>query len=337
MKTRRLLSLVMAIVMLLGMNLAGYADSSNELETTRRKLIGTWVWDGEASKATDGQTYESDIKSIVFKELEDKTDVMYDSLSDLSAKLFGLLGTAELNDAGHGFFLKYCPSSLENIAEGDRFSNFYFYDKKVTNPAYYLTEVTCDRVFGKDMDHLESSTVSAFLLEEDSLMISFSYSNGKQAHRVDFMFHPEGYKVKPSGAAESVTTAEKSDGYLGTLEGHWSEEKVHISGNSQSTHGYMLNNSVENCYTLTVSFAVTEYTGNPFDDYTLYARDLSGKWNAVGYFNVDKDSVNNLVSHRLDFDPEISFDAFAIIKRRVYSDYSLSYYVSFDECRVRTS
>jgi len=186
---KRMISVIILATMLLGVNFSVYADSGKEPENTRRKLITTWIWDGEPSKGSDGSIYESDIKTIVFKEMEDESDLMYSFLHDLSKDLFGMTGIFELTDTKQGLFYKYCPSQLDVMAEPVEFSNFYFYGKTVSNPSHYMTEITWDSAFGKDMDHLEVSLVSAFLISDNSLLVCFAYSNENTVSRVDFVFN----------------------------------------------------------------------------------------------------------------------------------------------------
>lgn len=108
-----------------------------------------------------------------------------------------------------------------------------------------------------------------------------------------------------------------------TLTGYWSDpEPIH---NGQSSALY-LNDKVTNCTELTMKVSIAEYTGYPFGNWYLYAKDLKGNWNHIADFKLTKDMGNgHPETYTFRFRQGQSFQALALCMRDKGNSYNLTW------------
>lgn len=116
-------------------------------------------------------------------------------------------------------------------------------------------------------------------------------------------------------------------GYVGDLTGSFTKDKTYIRGN-EWCYPFLLDKSISNCFRMKIDLNVSEYSGDAFGTWYLYLRDLGGHWTHVDSFEVDKSFLNNKKTIEFHFDPAVSFDAIAILRRENVS-FSMSYSIKF--------
>lgn len=130
------------------------------------------------------------------------------------------------------------------------------------------------------------------------------------AHALGHDWSPATYD-SPETCRRCGLTQGEVKGYLGSLDGYLSSEKVGLFG--YNTRPYVLYTPVKNCMRLTVSLELTDVSGDPYGKWALYIRQLDGKWKAVANFEVDESALNNEVLYLLEFNSYPSFDAVCIL------------------------
>ena len=143
--------------------------------------------------------------------------------------------------------------------------------------------------------------------------------------------------ARPGGSNSAGTGTGSGDsqfGYnLGSLSGHWSDDKYYIRGN-QWTHAFLLDSVVYDCVSMTMDFTLTEYTGYPWGSWYLYARDERGNWAHIAEFSIAEGSLNQQVTYQFRFDEPQTFDALAL-QSRVANEFTLSWLTSFYDVHIQ--
>ena len=111
------------------------------------------------------------------------------------------------------------------------------------------------------------------------------------------------------------------------LTGAWGElEPIHNGRSSP----FVLDKEVTGCTDLIMTLNIDEYTGYPFGNWYLYARDKDGNWNALTDFKLDKamgdGHVEDYVFH---FKKPVSFKALALCMKDKGAEYKLDWTVDF--------
>ena len=111
------------------------------------------------------------------------------------------------------------------------------------------------------------------------------------------------------------------------LTGAWGElEPIHNGRSSP----FVLDKEVTGCTDLIMTLNIDEYTGYPFGNWYLYARDKDGNWNALTDFKLDKamgdGHVEDYVFH---FKKPVSFKALALCMKDKGAEYRLDWTVDF--------
>lgn len=111
---------------------------------------------------------------------------------------------------------------------------------------------------------------------------------------------------------------------IGALDGAWTSEQ-NVSLRGVNTNIFKLNDTVTNCIGFSMDVAITEYTGNPFGKWFVYARDLSGKWNIIADYVMEKERAGEYQHFDFEFDAPVTFDAVTIVEEQnVYHSVSSS-------------
>ena len=86
-----------------------------------------------------------------------------------------------------------------------------------------------------------------------------------------------------------------------------------------------LDKEIVNCTALTMDLTITEYTGYPFGNWYLYAKDLNDRWDHIDNFRIEKEQGNGSTrTYEFHFDSPQSFKALAICMRDKGNEYSMN-------------
>ena len=110
----------------------------------------------------------------------------------------------------------------------------------------------------------------------------------------------------------SVCGATSGDvkGYVGTLKGSFGEP-IYVYGNTQF-NPFLLDERLENCLRLTVSLYIDDVSGDPYGDWYVLSRDLTGDWEIIGRFSLSPDNVGTTREYPVELDGMTSFTALTI-------------------------
>ena len=113
----------------------------------------------------------------------------------------------------------------------------------------------------------------------------------------------------------------------GLLSGWWGDREPIRNGNYTP---FNLNSKMTNCTDLSMVLTIVDYTGYPFGDWYLYAKDLNDNWNHIGEFRIEKDQADgNSRTYDFHFKQPQSFKALAICVRDKGSEFDLSWDIDF--------
>ena len=102
-------------------------------------------------------------------------------------------------------------------------------------------------------------------------------------------------------------------GYIGNLDGTWSEERLIIGASKNPI--YKLKNPVENILALTVRVKLSDIAGNPYGTWYLFARDLERHWQRLCAIELTDNAKDNWVEYQIPFNGRDSYNAFALAPR----------------------
>ena len=115
--------------------------------------------------------------------------------------------------------------------------------------------------------------------------------------------------------------------------GRWSSEPVYLR-EYETSACYEFDSPIKKCTALTLNVKVSSYTGYPFDEWYLYARDLDGNWSHIAMFDLEETIKLNETNHYyLKFDKPESFDAIAIAHVARGYEFNISYNVSISDLK----
>jgi hypothetical protein len=99
-------------------------------------------------------------------------------------------------------------------------------------------------------------------------------------------------------------------GYVGELSGYWGDP-VNLHG---YTHFYAfeLYENVENCLAISIQIEIDQVTGNPFGGWYLFGRDLNGKWQNIGQFELVRDNLGTICTYQVSLKGTPSFSALTV-------------------------
>ncbi len=139
-------------------------------------------------------------------------------------------------------------------------------------------------------------------------------------------------------STEKLVSDKTNNGYIGTLQGAWSEEKVWL--NDSQTGIFELDDIIRNCHSLTMTARFSNFEGHPEGVYYLYGRSEHGHWNQLGEFELTSNKENVVVKQKFEFTEaqHISITAFAIAlheRNRAYNgSWSFSNTLNFTDVYV---
>ena len=97
------------------------------------------------------------------------------------------------------------------------------------------------------------------------------------------------------------------------LTGSWHDAEPIHNGLSCALY---LDQTVKNCTELTLDLSIWEYTGAPFGNWYLYAKDLKDNWDHIADFKLEKDMADgHMETYTFRFKQPQSFKALALCMR----------------------
>ena len=113
----------------------------------------------------------------------------------------------------------------------------------------------------------------------------------------------------------------------GLLYGSWGEREAIRNGTYAP---YNLSSKMTNCTDLTMVLSIVDYTGYPFGDWYLYAKDLNGNWDHIGEFRIEKDQADgDPRTYEFHFKQPQSFKALAICVRDSGAQFDLTWNIDY--------
>ena len=111
------------------------------------------------------------------------------------------------------------------------------------------------------------------------------------------------------------------------LAGSWHDSEPIHNGLSCA---FYLDQKVTGCTELSFDLAIWEYSGAPFGNWYLYAKDLDDNWNHIGEFRIEKDQADgDPRTYDFHFKRPQSFKALAICVRDKGSQFDLTWNIDF--------
>lgn len=110
---------------------------------------------------------------------------------------------------------------------------------------------------------------------------------------------------------KEVSIDKNAEGYIGTVQGTWGEK---VALNNSYTHSYELDQPIENCKSLTMTFSIHNVTGDPRGKYYLYGRRIHGRWEHLGEFELSSNKEGTTVTQTFTFKKSegVQITAFAV-------------------------
>ena len=198
---------------------------------------------------------------------------------------------------------------------------------QVTKEAGCTTEGTEQRVCAHDSSHVETRSISAIGHDWGSWSVATQPSctrtgTEKRVCRHDSShvetrdiaalghdFAEATYSV-PATCRRCGATTGDIKGYLGTLDGYFGDP-INLHGYTQY-YSFELYEPVENCMAISVQIDIDDVTGNPFGGWYLFGRDLDGKWQNIGQFEVLRDNIGKTMVYSVTLKGMPSFTALTI-------------------------
>ena len=107
------------------------------------------------------------------------------------------------------------------------------------------------------------------------------------------------------------------------LTGTWHDSEPIHNGLSCALY---LDETVTSCTELSMDLSILEYTGAPFGNWYLYAKDLKDNWSHIADFRIDKNMGDgHTVSYTFRFNQPQSFKALALCMRDKGNYYNLTW------------
>lgn len=122
-------------------------------------------------------------------------------------------------------------------------------------------------------------------------------------------------------------------GYIGELYGAWSD--VSLTLDNQTCYPFELSEPLKNCIRLKMDLMLSDVQGNPYGIWSLYARDMDGRWIKLDQFTVDENADGAYVTYEFVFRTPRSFTAIVPMVRKNSAYFHMSYYVDFYDAQVR--
>jgi serine/threonine protein kinase len=99
-------------------------------------------------------------------------------------------------------------------------------------------------------------------------------------------------------------------GDLGELDGYWGDH-IRLHGNI-GYYSWELYEPVRNCMKVTLKIYIDGVEGNGFGGWYLYGRDLNGKWQNIGEFNLGSDNKGRWMEYEVVLKNRADFDALTV-------------------------
>lgn len=130
------------------------------------------------------------------------------------------------------------------------------------------------------------------------------------------------FRVSQVPKIPSKKKSETSSMNHNQLFGSWGEQQAIHNG---LTCPFNLDKEIVNCTDLTMELTITEYTGYPFGNWYLYAKDLNDRWDHIENFRIEKEQGDGSTrTYEFHFDSPQSFKALAICMRDKGNEYSMN-------------
>ena len=106
------------------------------------------------------------------------------------------------------------------------------------------------------------------------------------------------------------------------LIGSWGEPEAIRNG---TTVAYYLQSPLRDCDTITMTLRIASYTGYPFGDWYLYAKDMNGNWSHIAQFKIEASQGDGTTkTYELTFDSPQSFQALSICPAEDGMEFTMS-------------
>lgn len=134
--------------------------------------------------------------------------------------------------------------------------------------------------------------------------------------------------TEPKVCTRCALTEGNTKGYIGKVNGTWSDEHFYHEGTSTSI--FELEQTIENCKQLTLSIGVSNVQfGSIYGEWLVFGRDLYGSWNELGAFTLTADEL----SIPFEFEVGVNFDAVAVFPREKHYG-NFSKWIALSEVQV---
>ncbi len=211
---------------------------------------------------------------------------------------------------------------------GAPFGNWYLYAKDLSGVWDHIADFKLDRSLADGHSETYSfsfrSPVSfkalALCMRDKGNSYSLTWEE------ISFRVDPGSVGSKSSSLPARPAPTPKKDG-LTLLAGSWGEQEPIKNGVYSPFH---LSSKMTGCTALTMDLSIEDYSGYPFGDWYLYAKDLDNNWNHIAEFRIEREQGRGDVT-RYDFHftrPQ-SFKALAICVRDKGAEFSINWNIDF--------
>ena len=135
---------------------------------------------------------------------------------------------------------------------------------------------------------------------------------------------------RPETCQRCGETRGNPKGWIGNLSGHVGEEDLKGLFGFGESHPYLLDEPVHKAFRITLMLKISFYDGNPFGEWGLYARDLTGKWELLKRFTVPGPGNGEFQCFPLELDGASSFDALSFLPMTI-DNYNIDYSFYFTD------
>lgn len=206
---------------------------------------------------------------------------------------------------------------------GHPFGNWYVYAKDLKGNWSSIA----DFKLSKDMDDGHTETYT-FRLKQPKSFQALALCMRDKGNSYSLSWGKANFSIGSGSLQSNARPTPKPVAQRGTLlTGSWGDQEPIHNGTYSP---FVLSKKVTGCTDLTMALEITDYTGYPFGNWYLYAKDLEGNWSHIAEFRIEKDQGDgSCTTYDFHFKKPQSFKALAICVRDKGSQFSLSWDIDF--------